>query len=298
MTDVIKQIVRPGEYGTQTIKMIVHPNERGPKGEQGIQGIQGEPGPVGPRGADGSVHYEAGIGINITEDNIIEATGDAVAVWGGIHGDITDQNDLQDEFNEYTKTENLSPVALSNDYNDLIHQPTIPVVNDATFTISQNGTQLAQFTANSSTDASANIVTPVFTMTSTDPGEGSALAANNFVGVYGDEPLVFDYSTSEVDTGSKWIDGTQIYKKTVNIGSLPNNTTKTVAHMVSNFGALIKLEGAFTNGTNSAPLPYPATTASKIVQVYTDATNITIGTGEDRSSYSGYVTLYYTKSSS
>lgn len=298
MTDVIKQIVRPGEYGTQTIKMIVHPNERGPKGEQGIQGIQGEPGPVGPRGADGSVHYEAGIGINITEDNIIEATGDAVAVWGGIHGDITDQNDLQDEFNEYTKTENLSPVALSNDYNDLIHQPTIPVVNDATFTISQNGTQLAQFTANSSTNASANIVTPTITMTSTDPGEGSALAENNFVGVYGDEPLIFDHSTNEVNTGAKWIDGTAIYKKTVNIGNLPNNTTKTVAHTITNFDTLIKLEGAFTNGANSAPLPYPATTASKIVQVYADATNITIGTGEDRSSYSGYVTLYYTKSSS
>lgn len=296
-TNVIKQVVGEGEYGTQTIKMLVKDNERGPKGEQGIQGIQGPVGPTGPRGADGSVHYEAGIGINITPNNIIEATGDATAVWGGIQGNIASQNDLQDEFSEYTKTENLAAVALSNDYTDLDNQPTIPTVNNATLTIKQNGSTLATFTANSSTSATASISSPVITMTDTDPGEGSTLAANNFIGVYGDEPIILDYSTSEVDSGTKWIDGSAIYKKTVNLGNLPNNTTKTVAHSISHFSTLVKLEGNFTNGTNSAPIPYSATTASKTVQAYVDATNITIGTGEDRSAYSGYVTLYYTKSS-
>lgn len=296
-TNVIKQVVGEGEYGTQTIKMVVRDNERGPRGEQGIQGVQGVPGPTGPRGADGSIHYEAGIGINITPNNIIEATGDATAVWGGIQGNIASQNDLQDEFSEYTKTENLAAVALSNDYTDLDNQPTIPTVNNATLTIKQNGSTLATFTANSSTNATASISSPVITMTDTDPGEGSTLAANNFIGVYGDEPIILDYSTSEVDSGSKWIDGEAIYKKTVNLGNLPNNTTKTVPHNIANFSTLVRLEGNFTNGTNSAPIPYSATTASKTVQAYVDATNITIGTGEDRSTYSGYVTLYYTKSS-
>lgn len=296
-TSVIKQIVKEGEYGTQSIKMVVKSNERGPRGIQGIQGIQGVPGIQGPRGADGSVHYEAGIGINITPDNIIEATGDAAAIWGGIRGDISTQIDLQEEFGDYTKTENLAPVALSNDYTDLINQPTIPTVNNGTLTIQQNGTTLATFRANSSTNATASIVSPVITMTTTDPGEGSTLAENNFIGVYGDEPIILDYSTSEVDSGSKWVNGDAIYKKTVNIGNLPNNTTKTVAHNIANFSTLVKLEGAFTNGINSAPIPYAAPTTSKVVQVYVDATNITIGTGEDRSAYSGYVTLYYTKSS-
>ena len=296
-TSVIKQIVKEGEYGTQTIKMVVKSNERGPRGMRGEQGIQGVPGIQGPRGADGSIHYEAGVGINITPDNIIEATGDAVAVWGGIHGDIATQMDLQEEFGEYTKTENLAPVALSNDYGDLLNQPTIPTVNNGRLTITQNGTTLATFTANSATNATATINSPVITMTTTDPGEGSVLAANNFIGVYGDEPIIEDYSTTETDTGTKWINGDAIYKKTVNIGSLPNNTTKTVTHNIANFGNLVCLEGSFTNGTNSAPIPYAAPTATKSVQAYADASNITIGTGEDRSAYTGYVTLYYTKSS-
>jgi hypothetical protein len=296
-TSVIKQIVKEGEYGTQAIKMVVKSNERGPRGMRGEQGIQGVPGIQGPRGADGSIHYEAGVGINITPDNIIEATGDAAAVWGGIHGDIATQMDLQEEFGEYTKTENLAPVALSNDYGDLLNQPTIPTVNNGSLTIKQNGATLATFTANSATNATATINSPVITMTTTDPGEGSVLAANNFIGVYGDEPIIEDYSTTETDTGTKWINGDAIYKKTVNIGSLPNNTTKTITHNIANFGNLVRLEGSFTNGTNSAPIPYAAPTAAKSVQAYADTSNITIGTGEDRSTYTGYVTLYYTKSS-
>ena len=77
------------------------------------------------------------------------------------------------------------------------------------------------------------------TMTNIDPGEGSALAADNYVGVYGGAPIIMDYSTSEVDTGYTWTDGSPIYKKTINIGALPNATTKSVAHNISNFGTPI-----------------------------------------------------------
>lgn len=38
MPNVIKQIVKDGDFGTQTIKMIVRDNERGPQGEQGESG--------------------------------------------------------------------------------------------------------------------------------------------------------------------------------------------------------------------------------------------------------------------
>lgn len=36
------------------------------------------------------------------------------------------------------------------------------------------------------------------------------------------------YSTNEVNTGKKWIDGKTIYRKVVNFGSFPNNTNKTI----------------------------------------------------------------------
>ena len=78
----------------------------------------------------------------------------------------------------------LSTVAMTGSYDDLTGKPTIPTVNNATLTIQKNGTNVATFTANSSTNVTANITAPVVTMTTTDPGEGGALAANNFIGVY------------------------------------------------------------------------------------------------------------------
>lgn len=61
---------------------------------------------------------------------------------------------------------------------------TVPTVNDATLTIQKNGTSVGTFTANASSNVTADIEVPVITMTSTDPGEGGALAANNFIAVY------------------------------------------------------------------------------------------------------------------
>lgn len=48
----------------------------------------------------------------------------------------------------------------SGNYNDLINKPTIPTVNNTTLTIQKNGTNVATFTANSSTNATANITVP------------------------------------------------------------------------------------------------------------------------------------------
>lgn len=138
------------------------------------------------------------------------------------------------------------------------------------------------------------------TMTNTDPGEGSALPANNYIAVYGGDPIILDYSTSEVNTGTKWIDGSTIYKKTINFGALPNATSKNVAHSISNLSQVIKMEGFTTNGTSTYPLPRVMIGGLEYqVQMQVTSTNIQIDTGVDGSSYSTtYVTLYYTKSSS
>lgn len=57
----------------------------------------------------------------------------------------------------------LAEVAHSGDYNDLINKPSIPTpatVNDGTLTIQKNGSTVQTFTANSSTDKTANIEVP------------------------------------------------------------------------------------------------------------------------------------------
>ena len=81
-------------------------------------------------------------------------------------------------------TSDLAIVATTGSYSDLTGTPTIPIVNNATLTIQKNNVDVATFTANSSSNATANITVPVINMTTTDPGEGSALAENTFIGVY------------------------------------------------------------------------------------------------------------------
>lgn len=65
-----------------------------------------------------------------------------------------------------TDTEKATWNAKSNfsgNYNDLTNKPTIPTVNNATLTIQKNGTNVATFTANSASNATANIVVPTKT---------------------------------------------------------------------------------------------------------------------------------------
>lgn len=261
MPAIIKQIIKQGDYNTQVIRMIVRSNERGPQGEQGdtgpaatIQagevymvppesdpavinsgtsseavfdfyipkGTKGDPGKDGTDGKDGAIQYTAGTGIEITADNVIQATGTAVAEWGGITGTLSDQTDLknalddkQDKltaganisisggtisatdttYSDFTGTDGTSagtnglvPAPATTDAGKFLNasgawvDETKP--NDATLTIQKNGTDVATFTANASTAATANIEVPVITMTTTDPGEGAALAADNFIAVY------------------------------------------------------------------------------------------------------------------
>ena len=280
-------------------------------------------------------------------------------------------------YNDLSNKPSLATVATSGSYNDLSNKPTIPTVNNATLTIQKNGSTVKTFTANASSNVTANITVPTktsdltndagyttntgtitkvqangtdvassgtanipaattsaygvtklssstsststalaatpsavkdaydlasgkatITMTTTDPGEGSALAANNFVAVYGGDPIILDYSTSEVNTGAKWIDGTAIYKKTINFGALPNSTAKNVAHSIVSLGKIIKLEGygRKTSG-GTYPLPY-ASAGSNSIELYANNTNIEITTTSDRTDITEcYVTLYYTKTS-
>lgn len=67
-----------------------------------------------------------------------------------------------------------------------------------------------------------------------------------------------DYSTSEVDTGIRWTDGKTIYRRVVNIGALPDSSTKTITLGLT-IDTLIRLQGSVKAG-NSGFLPLPYTT--------------------------------------
>lgn len=69
-------------------------------------------------------------------------------------------NDGSDGTSTYVEADELSTVATTGSYNDLTNKPTIPTVNNATLTIQKNGTNVQTFTANSSTNKTANITVP------------------------------------------------------------------------------------------------------------------------------------------
>ena len=71
----------------------------------------------------------------------------------------------------------LATVATSGSYSDLSNKPTIPTVNNAKLTIQQNGTTVKTFTANASSDVTANITTPDGSYKMTDVTYSSTLAS-------------------------------------------------------------------------------------------------------------------------
>ena len=107
------------------------------------------------------------------------------------------------------------------------------------------------------------------------------------------------YSTTEQQVG-KGTDGKPIYEISVDTGALPNNTTKTVAHGVSNmkFAKVIIGSARNTNTGIRIPLPYVYKSGStaKCLQVYVDDTNITLVSMENMSGYTeSEVTIQYNK---
>lgn len=107
------------------------------------------------------------------------------------------------------------------------------------------------------------------------------------------------YSTSEVKTNKIWINGKPIYRKVVECGTLPNNTTKTVNVNIANIGDVVNLIGFATSSTGSTiTLPY-IYDASTYIEFYFSKTNLNviIKSSFDASIYytTSYAILEYTK---
>jgi len=108
------------------------------------------------------------------------------------------------------------------------------------------------------------------------------------------------YSTSEVKTSKVWIDGKSIYRKVIDFGALPDTTQKTVASGVDFSTAfLVKMYGVCKHsGSNvcfALPFSNPATLEYSIMLNIDNQNNVVVTTGTDRTEYTGYVIIEYTK---
>lgn len=105
------------------------------------------------------------------------------------------------------------------------------------------------------------------------------------------------YSTNEINTGKKWIDGKPIYRKVISCGTLPNATSKLVNHNISNidnsrvYGFAVR-----TSDKREFPLPFSSADGNGNIQLDLTSTQIQIASNIDRSSFNtSYVILEYTK---
>ena len=249
----------------QVIKTQVTELSRGPQGPEGPAGADGAD------GRDGAIQYTAGTGISISSSNVISATGSSTTAWGNITGSLSNQTDLKNALDAKAGT------TLTGALTDLTTTSKTNLVS-----------------AINEVDAVASNVGNINDLTTT--AKTNTVAAINEVN--GKARFDIDYSSTEIDTGATWVDGSKIYKKTVFLGLLPNAGNKTVAHNIANLDRVVKIEAIIHNGGTYAMIPFVHTQAvTGNININVNTTDITISTGNDRTSWSGDCTIYYTKTS-
>ncbi len=124
------------------------------------------------------------------------------------------------------------------------------------------------------------------------------LASINGVKVASNNDKSNEYSLEETKTNETWM-GKPIYRKTIFIESLPNNTTKTYAHSIENIETIWINTGKsfmFWNDEETAPIPITHNEDVRgQMEIHVNHEGIIISTKTDRSSKKAYVSIEYTK---
>lgn len=107
------------------------------------------------------------------------------------------------------------------------------------------------------------------------------------------QPVI--YSDTEREVGV-WRDGKPLYQRTIYIASLPNNTTATYPHSIDNVD-IIFVSNCFilTPENSTSDVMLTNDNFNSMIQYWIERTNIQIWAGLNRSSWSGYFTVQYTK---
>lgn len=105
------------------------------------------------------------------------------------------------------------------------------------------------------------------------------------------------YSQNEIDTGKIWIDGKKIYRKVINCGTLPNNSTKRVPINITNINEVINLIATASASAENLTISLPFYNINgDIVTVYKQNDNIILASNLDVTYYEKcFAILEYTK---
>jgi hypothetical protein len=264
-----------GDDGAQGIQGIQGPKgDTGPKGEDGAQGIQGPKGDTGATGATGPkgdkgdkgdtgapgtscTHSWSGTTLTVTS-----ASGTSSANLKGDKGDKGDTGATGPEGPQGPKGD-TGTVDTSNFY-----------------TKAQVDTKV---------NAKQNKVLTGATVPTTSVGSNGDIYLLEI-----NEVPYNDFEYGEVAVGT--YRGKPLYRNIFNIGALPNNGLRTVAHGVANISHIYDYVGMAINSSGATlklPRVHPTTSLCIVYEI--DKTNITLYTQYDFSAYNVEVTMYYTK---
>jgi len=127
------------------------------------------------------------------------------------------------------------------------------------------------------------------------PDTSTPINANNLNNNFEYLKSLNDYSANEVKIGT-WINDKPLYKKVIDFGNLPNNTSKTVNHLISNLDQVTKIEIISKNLSSNAIIPIPYFDGTNRASIYISTSGIIITTNTNVwSNNQTYVTLEYTK---
>lgn len=121
---------------------------------------------------------------------------------------------------------------------------------------------------------------------------GEGLNIDSESGVVNATSQTWNYSTSEVKTGQKWIDGKNIYCKVISLGNLPASSEKKVSAGVSG-ASVIMIDGYYNTGTTISNLFNIVALSNFVYDATSD--DVIINVSSDLSSVTAFAILYYTK---
>lgn len=94
---------------------------------------------------------------------------------------------------------------------------------------------------------------------------------------------------------NEFFNDSRVYKKIIDIGVLPNNTSKEVETGLTNV-TLVDMRGIATNGVITSCMPFVSRGINVInIEAQQNNTKLYVGTNADFSTFTGTVTLEYTK---
>lgn len=109
----------------------------------------------------------------------------------------------------------------------------------------------------------------------------------------------YDYYYKGQANIGKWVNGKPLYRKVVEVGYLPNNTTKTLDIGLSNVQFVTNIYGCACSSGISLPLPYVSVGGLNTciaIWLSNNYNTLNIQTGYDRSALYSFIIIEYTKS--